>query len=67
MGCEATPNGGPAARIAASYLVSGYTEHIHSRPLFSENDTSSGRWLTAPAQIYLLLFIRINTINRQHA
>ncbi len=24
MGCEATPEGGPAARIAASYLGSGY-------------------------------------------
>jgi len=25
MGCEAAPEGGPAARIAASYLGSGYT------------------------------------------
>jgi len=24
MGCEAAPEGGPAARIAASYLGSGY-------------------------------------------
>jgi len=24
MGCAAAPVGGPAARIAASYLVSGY-------------------------------------------
>ena len=26
MGCAATPNGGPTARIAASYLVSGYKD-----------------------------------------
>ena len=28
MGREAPPNGGPAARIAASYLVSGYSDGI---------------------------------------
>ena len=31
MGCAAAPFGGPAARIAASYLVSGYTQK--PRPL----------------------------------
>ena len=28
MGCAATLNGVPAARIAASYLASGYKNHV---------------------------------------
>ena len=37
MDCEAGPEGGPAARIAASYLGSGYK----NRPLRSGVDTYS--------------------------